>query len=187
MNAKILLPALFLLNACSPNETAAPAAPAAASAVSEPAAANSVQTLTSSDGKIRITLENGQFRDAMQDQSLHPQGLNAGELTLLRQDPNSGITLYAANLGEAKTDAKTYFGNLKETLKAAGNMENLRIGIATDNRMNYRFTQAGSDGLKLSESCMAVHETNIYTVCAASPSASAEELDSVLKNINLVK
>lgn len=195
MNTKFLryLPVFLILSACGKvSETPVEADPmasevSAASAASYPEQANTVQTLNSKDGKIRIMIENGKFTDAMADKNLHPEGIAAEELTLLQHDSSSGITLYTANLGEAKTGAKAYFDHLKETLQSAKDMENMRIGIATDNRMNYRFSQTNEDGSTLSENCIAIHETHIYTVCAGSSTASGEQLASVLKDVSLIK
>lgn len=58
-------------------------------------------------------------------------------LTLLERDSASGITVYAANLGAAKSDAKTYFANLKSALNSAEGLADVQVGAATDNRMNY--------------------------------------------------
>ncbi|WP_416190007.1 cytochrome C [Neisseria sp. CCUG17229] len=196
MNTKFLLSilVLLLLSACNKvSETPAPAAASepmasATSAASVPMVKeNTVQELNSKDSKIRIMIENTQFTDVIDDQNLHPEGISADELTLLQRDNTSGITLYTANLGKAKTDAKAYFTHLKETLQSAKGMDNMRVGIATDNRMNYRFSQPTEDGNTLSENCIAIHETNIYTVCASSTTASTEQLAFVLKDVNLIK
>ena len=196
MNKKNLvsIPILLLLSACNkareaPAQATAsePIASAASTASAPMAKENTVQELNSKDSKIRIVIENAQFTDVIKDQNLRPEGISADELTLLQRDNTSGITLYAANLGKAKTDAKTYFTHLKETLQSAKDMDNMRVGIATDNRMNYRFSQTTEDGNTLSENCIAIHETNIYTVCASSATASAEQLAFVLKDVNLIK
>ncbi|WP_416191285.1 cytochrome C [Neisseria sp. CCUG12390] len=193
MNTKILwsIPVFLILSACSKvNDTPAEAASAVSEAPAASAPAkqeNTIQTLNSQDGKIRIVIENGRFADIIGDKSWHPDGIAADELTLLQRDPSSDITLYAGNLGKAKTDAKAYFSHLKEALQSAPGMTDMRVGIATDNRMNYQFSQTDADGGTLSENCIAIHETDIYTVCASSPTASAEQLAVVLKDVNLVK
>lgn len=180
----LLTTSILLLSACSPNNETVSTASAASqtSNAAEPA----IQTLESKDGKIRIMIENGNFNDVSTDNTLHPEGMAPNELTLLQHDATTAITLYAGDLGEAKTDAQTYFTKLKSALESASNIENLRVGIATDNRMNYRFTQQSSDGL-LTENCIAIHETHLYTVCAASLVASAEQLAGVLKDVHLIK
>ncbi|PSJ80984.1 cytochrome C [Neisseria iguanae] len=193
MNTKFLLPisVLLMLSACNkiseaPAQTAA-STPAASSASAPVEKENTIQELNSKDSKIRIMIQNAQFTDIIEDKNLHPEGISSDELTLLQRDNTSGITLYAANLGKAKTDAKAYFTHLKETLQSAKGMDNMRVGIATDNRMNYRFSQATENGSTLSENCIAIHETNIYTVCASSTTAPTEQLAVVLKDISLIK
>lgn len=196
MNTKFLLslPVLLALGACSKvNETPAEAGATASEASADFAAsapstpAGTVQTLNSTDGKIRIVIENGRFADVIRDKSLHPDGMAADELTLLQHDASSDITLYAGNLGRAKTDARTYFAGLKEMLQSAKDLDNMRVGIATDNRMNYQFSQATQEGGTLFENCIAIHEGNVYTVCASSTTASAARLAAVLKDVNLIQ
>lgn len=157
-------------------------APAAAAS-----AADAVQTLDSSDGKIRILIQGSSFEDISKDTDALPANVNPDELTLLQRDNQHGITLYAVNLGAAKTDAASYFANLKSALGAAEGLEDAQSGVATANRMNYRFAQTDAAGNVLRENCIAIHEANIYNVCASSDSASQEELAAVLKDVNLVK
>lgn len=196
MNTKFLLslPVFLALGACSkvneaPAEAVATASEASAVSASSASAqpADTVQTLSSKDGKIRIAIENGRFADVIQNKSLHPDGISADELTLLQHDASSDITIYAGNLGKAQTDAQTYFAHLKETLQSAKGTDNMRVGAATDNRMNYQFSQAARDGGTLSENCIAIHESNVYTVCASSTTASAAQLAVVLKDVNLTQ
>lgn len=150
-------------------------------------AAETVQTLDSSDGKIRILIQGSRFEDSSKDASALLSDVNADELTLLQRDNEHGITLYVVNLGAAKTDAASYFTNLKNALSTAEGLEGVQSGVATANRMNYRFAQTDADGNVLHENCIAIHEANIYNVCASSDSASQEELAAVLKDVNLVK
>ena len=178
--------AVFSLAACGQKaETSVPADQTAATA-STPAA-DAVQTLDSSDGKIRVLIQGSRFEDISQDANALPANVNAEELTLLQRDNDRDITLYAVNLGAAKTNAETYFANLKSALGATEGLEDAQSGVATANRMNYRFAQTDAEGNVLRENCIAIHETNLYNVCASSATASQEELAAVLKDVNLIK
>lgn len=176
--------AVLGLAACGEKaETSVPAGEAQASAASAPAPA--VQTLTGSDGKISIVIQGSNFEDASGGEL--PEGVSAGELTLLQRDNARDITLYVANLGTPKTDAKTYFANLKAALDADKSLGEVQTGAATDTRMNYRFAQSGADNALLRENCIAIYETGLYNVCASSSTASQEELAGVLTEVNLAK
>lgn len=178
--------AALSLAACGQKtETSVPADNAASTASAAPA--DAVQTLDSSDGKIRILIQGSSFEDISKDTDALPANVNPDELTLLQRDNQHGITLYAVNLGAAKTDAASYFANLKSALGAAEGLEDAQSGVATANRMNYRFAQTDAAGNVLRENCIAIHEANIYNVCANSSTASQEELAAVLKDVNLTK
>lgn len=173
------------LAACSQQvETSVPASSATASA---PAVEKQLQTLTGKDGKVSVVIQGSSFEDASQDPNALPEGITAEELTLLQRDNNSDITLYVVNLGTPKTDAKSYFSNLKAALESTQGLTEVQVGAATDTRMNYRFAQDDKQGNLLRESCISIYETNLYNVCASSPTASAESLAAVLKEVNLVK
>lgn len=178
--------AVLGLGACSQQvETSVPADSVQASAASDADAATAVQTLTGSDGKISIVIQGSNFADASGGEL--PAGVTAGELTLLQRDDTRDITLYVVNLGAPKTDAKTYFANLKAALDADKSLSDVQTGAATDTRMNYRFAQNGADNALLRENCIAIYETGLYNVCASSSTASQEELAAVLKDVNLAK
>ncbi|KPN74381.1 MULTISPECIES: hypothetical protein [Neisseria] len=173
------------LAACSQQvETSVPASSTAASATS---AEKQIQTLTGTDGKVSIVIQGSSFENVLQDKNALPEGITAEELTLLQRDSNSDITLYVVNLGAPKTDAKTYFANLKTALESTQGLTEVQAGAATDTRMNYRFAQNDNQGNLLRESCISIYENNLYNVCASSPTASAEALAAVLKEVNLVK
>lgn len=178
--------AALSLAACGQKtETSVPADNAASTASAAPA--DAVQTLTSSDGKIHILIQGSQFKEVNKNEAALPANVNVDELTLLQRDDSRDITLYAVNLGAAKTDAATYFTNLKSALDSAEGLANVQVGAATANRMNYRFAQTDAEGNVLRENCIAIHETNLYNVCANSSTASQEELAAVLKDVNLTK
>ena len=179
--------ALLGLSSCSRQaETSVPASSGAAPA-STVTAEKQVQTLTAADGKVSIVIQGSSFENVLQDKSALPEGITAEELTLLQRDTGNDITLYVVNLGTPKTDAKTYFSNLKEALESTQGLSEVQTGAATDTRMNYRFAQNDSQGNLLRESCISIYESNLYNVCASSPTASAEALAAVLKEVNLVK
>ena len=179
------------LAACEQKGTTSVAAStsSAASAITDAAAsANAVQTLTSSDSKISLSIQGSQFADAMQNKDLLPDGLAATDLTLLQHDPASEITVYAANLGKPKSPAADYFNKLKTALEQDKSLSNVEAGVATENRMSYRFSQKDKEDNTLNENCLAVYETdNIYNICANSYTASSEQLNEVLKDVKLVK
>ena len=179
------------LAACEQKGTTSVAAStsSAASAITDAAAsANAVQTLTSSDSKISLSIQGSQFADAMQNKDLLPDGLAATDLTLLQHDPASEITVYVANLGKPKSPAADYFNKLKAALEKDSSLSNVEAGVATENRMSYRFSQKDKEDNTLNENCLAVYEAdNIYNICANSYSASSEQLNEVLKDVKLVK
>lgn len=145
--------------------------------------ADSVQTLTGKDGKISVSVGNGRFEDIIGDTSRRPENVSADELVLLQYDPETRITLYAADKGAAQGDAKTYFAKLKSALQSDPS-QTVRVGIATDNRMNYQTVRQDRQGV-FSRYCIAIHEADIYTVCAYSHYAGQKELAAVLKDVNL--
>jgi hypothetical protein len=165
--------ALFCLVACNPEQ---------GDAVSK-AASDTIQTLTSMDGKISISVHNSHFSDIIADSARHPKNVPASSLILLQHDPEARITIYAANNGPAQTDAKTYFAELKTALQS-DETQNVRVGIATDNRMNYQTDREDRQGT-FNQYCIAIHEANIYTVCAYSHHAGQKELSEVLKELSL--
>ena len=139
--------------------------------------------LTSMDGKISISVHNSHFTDIIADSARHPKNVPASNLILLQHDPEARITIYAANNGPAQTDAKTYFAELKTTLQS-DETQNVRVGIATDNRMNYQTDREDRQGT-FNQYCIAIHEANIYTVCAYSHHVGQKELSEVLKELSL--
>ncbi|MFC3874473.1 cytochrome C [Neisseria musculi] len=179
------LAAAALLGLCACGQKAETSVPADSAQVSAASDADAVQTLTGSDGKISIVIQGSHFADASGGDL--PNGVDTGELTLLQRDESSGITIYVANLGTPKTDAATYFANLKAALHADKSLSQVQTGAATDTRMNYRFTQNSAD-TQLHENCIAIYETAaLYNVCALSNTAGREDLAAVLKEVNLTK
>ncbi|PIT51904.1 hypothetical protein BHC44_09880 [Snodgrassella alvi] len=179
--------ALLSLTACTQKDTSvtmdASDTQAASSDVSA-AAATSTQTLTSKDGKLSIVVDGG-FVDVMDSAQDWIDQAQVNNLTLLQHDDDSNITLAVNNLGSIKIKADEYFKNLADSLKNNADISNTKVGIATENRMNYRFSHQ-QNGSLLNESCVAlIGSNNLYSVCASSDSASDAALAATLKTINV--
>lgn len=146
--------------------------------------ATSTQTLTSSDNKINIVV-NGLYQNQLDHPNDWVDASETNSLTLLQHDDNSNITLVVNNLGAAKLKADDYFKNLAQSLQNNPQLSDVKIGVATENRMNYRFTHSiGNETLR--ENCVALMGSNkLYSVCAISNSADDTALASALKNISI--
>jgi hypothetical protein len=179
------------LSACTQKDTSVTmdasdtqAASSVASNVASATAVTFTQTLTSKDGKLSIVV-NGDFADAMDSANDKVDQAQINSLTLLQYDASSNITLAVSNLGEIKIKANEYFKNLADSLKNNAAISNIKVGIATENRMNYRFSHQ-QNGALLNESCVAlIGSNNLYSVCASSDSASDAALAATLKTINV--
>lgn len=185
-SAALAAAVLLALAACDTkvnNPQSADASAAASEAASEaPAPAASAQTLTSRDGAVSIAVT-GNFQDQSGNAGLLPEGTSAEEVTLLQRDEDADITLSVIDLGKPAKPAKEYYAGLTSALQAAG-LADLKAGAATENRMDYSFTQA--DGS--SENCIAIyHPENLYTVCANSATAGNARLAEALKDVKLLK
>lgn len=182
-----LLTALLALAACSGNTDTSvtlSASEASAASTSAPAAAAN-QTLSSADGKISITTAESQFTDRLSQAGEWVDASEAKSLVLLQRDDNRGITLSVSAHGAPKTDAAAYFSKLTGQLKADQRLQNLDVGAATDQRMNYRFSYQ-QDGVTLNESCIALYgSAQIYVACASSDSAEPAQLADTLKDIRI--
>lgn len=154
-------------------------APSAPSAPSAPPAA-APQTLTSSDNAVSISVT-GNFQDQLGGNAL-PEGAEAG--TILQQyDENTDITLTVVDAGKPVKPAKEYYANLKTALEQAG-FASLKAGAATENRMDYSFTDAEGNN----HNCINIYSPdNLYAVCAFSSSADNATLAETLKDVKLLK
>lgn len=188
--ALFALTAALFLSACdqkSETSVSPETTSSAASAIAEAASApeNVVQTLTSKDGKIHINIENSTFADASKDTALLPPNTAPADVVMLQRDETQDIILYATHLGKPKRKAGEYFAKLKQNIEADASLKDVRIGTATENRMDYHFTQSNGDET-LSETCVALYApTALYNVCANSPSATPDQLENVLNDIKL--
>lgn len=181
--------ALLGLSACKQKDTSVTIDASDTQAVSSASEAsesnaNSTQTLSSNDGKVSIVLD-GDFTNVLDSASDWVDQSQVKNLTLLQHDDASNITLAVNNLGVMKIKPDEYFKNLADSLKNNAAISKVKLGIATENRMNYRFSHQ-QNGTLLNESCVAlVANGNLYTVCASSDSASDDALAATLKTINL--
>ena len=187
MNIKFaaLLAAAALSVAACEQQAATPqqasAVPAADTASATPADAPSApQTLTSSDNAVSISVT-GNFQDQLGGNAL-PEGAEAG--TILQQyDENTDITLTVVDAGKPVKPAKEYYANLKTALEQAG-FTSLKAGVATENRMDYSFTDAEGNN----HNCINIYSPdNLYAVCAFSSSADNATLAETLKDVKLLK
>ena len=192
MNIKFaaLLAAAALFVAACEQQAATPqqasAVPAADTASATPADAPSApptaapQTLTSSDNAVSISVT-GNFQDQLGGNAL-PEGAEAG--TILQQyDENTDITLTVVDAGKPAKPAKEYYANLKTALEQAG-FASLKAGAATENRMDYSFTDAEGNN----HNCINIYSPdNLYAVCAFSSSADNATLAETLKDVKLLK
>lgn len=179
---------LFSLSACKKDDTSvtidASDVQAASSSATSAAETPVTQTLTSKDDKLSIVV-NGSFADVMDSATDWVDQEELNSLTLLQHDENSNITLAVNNLGTIKIKPDEYFKNLADSLQNNKNISDIKVGVATENRMNYRFSHQ-QNGSLLNESCVAlIGDNNLYSVCASSESADYAELAGTLKTINV--
>lgn len=185
--AALLSAALLALAACetkvsNPQAEAAASSAAPAAEAAAPPAEAAPQTLTSRDNAVSVSVS-GNFQDQSGNAALLPEGATAEEVTLLQRDDDADITLSVTDLGKPAKSAKDYYVGLKSALEAGG-LANLKVGAATENRMDYSFSYPDGGG----ENCIAIyHPENLYTVCAASATAAAPQLADTLKDVKLLK
>ena len=179
---------LFGLSACTKQDTSvtmdASDTQTASSSASADEPSSATQTLTSKDTKISIVVD-GDFADVLDSAAdwVDPAQLN--NLTLLQHDDSSNITLAVNNIGTLKIKPDEYFKNLADSLEHNSSISNIKVGVATVNRMNYRFSHQ-QNGTLLNESCVAlIVDNNLYSVCASSESADYSALAGTLKTINV--
>lgn len=183
MNAKLtaFTAAIILLSSACSQQAETSVAPANTA----PGEQNTsvVQDLHSRDGMLTVRTV-GSFTDQSSNQELLPDGLAAEDLMLLQQDKQSGITLYAAALGTPKQEAQAYFANLKTDLENLSDISELKIGAATQNRMDYSL-RYGED---FNETCIAIHTSEqLYNICANGQGIPAAQLTAVLTDVRLNK
>ena len=179
---------LLGLSACKKDDTSvtidASDVQAASSSATSAAETPVTQTLTSKDDKLSIVV-NGSFADVMDSATDWVDQEELNSLTLLQHDENSNNTLAVNKLGKIKIKPDEYFKNLADSLEHNSSISNIKVGVATVNRMNYRFSHQ-QNGTLLNESCVALTvDNNLYSVCASSESADYNALAGTLKTINV--
>ena len=189
----LMLAAALALTACKgqPENTpqaASQTAPAAASNTAEAAsAAAPAGPISSKDGVFQFTAD-GNFSDSLNESSLHPENLNAEQITLLQYDADRNLTLTAVQYGKAEGDSKAVFGKIKAQIEKEKSLANVKIGEAKDAQMAYSFERkTGED--TTSESCIAhvSAEKQVSSICASSTELSADDLAKFLAQTVQVK
>lgn len=187
----VMLTTMAMLFGCSGQDSTSVSLTASEAAASDTAtgtaasAANASQTLTTTDNKISITVPQGQFADQLNNAAMWVDKQGIDTLTLLQRDDNNGITLSVNNLGKPKDTSEAYFKKLADTLKSDSDLQDLKIGMATGNRMGYRFTR-DVNGTKLAEECIALYnENDLSVICASSDMVDPPQLTDLLKNISV--
>ena len=174
----------LLLAGCNQQAETSVVAPSASEVAAASAAAqNPSQTLATEDGIISLTV-NGRFEDKSAEAAQYVDGADSNKISLLQYDADQDITITVSNFGAPKQPAEAYFAKLSESLKADQSLKDTAVDTPADQRMGYRFSH-GQDDNVLNESCVAVYAKNLYTVCAASSTASLPELDALLKNLTV--
>ena len=165
-----------------PTPIAASDAPIASAPVAAPAG-----PISSKDGVFQFTAD-GNFSDSLNESSLHPENLNAEQITLLQYDADRNLTLTAVQYGKAEGDSKAVFGKIKAQIEKEKSLANVKIGEAKDTQMTYSFERkTGED--TTSESCIAhvSAEKQVSSICASSTELSADDLAKFLTQTVQVK
>ena len=192
----LMLAAALALAACNGRpenvqqaQADAPPPPIAASdapIASAPAAAPA-GPISSKDGVFQFTAD-GNFSDSLNESSLHPENLDAEQITLLQYDAERNLTLTAVQYGKAEGDSKAVFGKIKAQIEKEKSLANVKIGEAKDAQMAYSFERkTGED--TTSESCIAhvSAEKQVSSICASSTELSADDLAKFLAQTVQVK
>lgn len=180
----LTMAALFTLAACSDKNDTSVTLSASEAAQAEAPTSPAAQTLTTSDGKLSITTQ-GVFSDQSTKAQEWVSNGDTSKIVLLQRDDSQDITLSVVNLGAPKSKANDYFKQLSEALKQNSALQNVQVGVATENRMNYQFSHS-QDGTTLNEHCLAVYEPeNLYAICASSDTVQPAQLADTLKEIKL--
>ena len=143
---------------------------------------NAIQTLIDSTGRISIVVA-GTF-------SVRDNEENEPPTTLFAQDQSNQAVVTVSSLGKLNGTPDEYFKKLSEVVKQqeADNPQQFsktKVGIATNNRMNYRFVQQGEQG-EIPEMCMAIIAgDDLYSVCANGENLSFDTLHDYLKDVRI--
>lgn len=159
---------------------------AATSTSPAPVAEPAVTELKTTDGVIVIKTT-GEFVDKLGDEEMRPEGVQPEQLLLLQHNDSNNVTVYAVDFGAAKYKSSDYFAKLKKALENTKGLQNVKVDDASEQRMDYRFSQGKDGEFGLNESCAALVAANkVYSVCASSPEMSVEGLAQVIQDISVV-
>lgn len=159
-----------------------------AEAVAEPVAESkpvdnkTIQTLTDSTGRISIAVT-GAF-------TVRPDEENTSPTTLFAQNQDNNAVLTVSSLGKLQSKPDEYFKKLSELVKQQETdnpqqFSKTKVGIATNNRMNYRFVQTTANG-ETAEMCMAIIAgDDLYSVCANGENLSFDALNTYLQDVRI--
>ena len=143
---------------------------------------NAIQTLIDSTGRISIVVA-GTF-------SVRDNEENEPPTTLFAQDQSNQAVVTVSSLGKLNGTPDEYFKKLSEVVKQQEvdnpqQFSKTKVGIATNNRMNYRFVQQGEQG-EIPEMCMAIIAgDDLYSVCANGENLSFDTLHDYLKDVRI--
>lgn len=168
------------------SETTPPETPAesVAETVAEPKPVDNktIQTLTDSTGRISIAVT-GAF-------TVRPDEENTSPTTLFAQNQDNNAVLTVSSLGKLQSKPDEYFKKLSEVVKQQETdnpqqFSKTKVGIATNNRMNYRFVQNTANG-ETAEMCMAIIAgDDLYSVCANGENLSFDALNTYLQDVRI--
>lgn len=155
-----------------------------AEAVAEPKPVDNktIQTLTDSTGRISIAVT-GAF-------TVRPDEENTSPTTLFAQNQDNNAVLTVSSLGKLQSKPDEYFKKLSEVVKQQETdnpqqFSKTKVGIATNNRMNYRFVQNTANG-ETAEMCMAIIAgDDLYSVCANGENLSFDALNTYLQDVRI--
>ncbi|MBR7001112.1 MAG: hypothetical protein IKI11_00390, partial [Neisseriaceae bacterium] len=141
-----------------------------------------IQTLTDSTGRISIAVA-GAF-------SVRDDAENEPPTTLFAQDQSNQAIVTVSSLGKLNGTPDEYFKKLSDIVKQQESdnpqqFSKTKVGIATNNRMNYRFMHNTENG-ETAEMCMAIIAgDDLYSVCANGENLSFDALNTYLQDVRI--
>lgn len=167
-----------------PESVAEPVAENAAEVKAEekPINNNEIQTLIDSTGRISIAVA-GTF-------SVRDNEENEPPTTLFAQDQSNQAIVTVSSLGKLNGTPDEYFKKLSDIVKQQETdnpqqFSKTKVGIATNNRMNYRFMHNTENG-ETAEMCMAIIAgDDLYSVCANGENLSFDALNTYLSDVRI--
>ena len=167
-----------------PESVAEPVAENAAEVKAEekPINNNEIQTLIDSTGRISIAVA-GTF-------SVRDNEENEPPTTLFAQDQSNQAVVTVSSLGKLNGTPDEYFKKLSDIVKQQETdnpqqFSKTKVGIATNNRMNYRFMHNTENG-ETAEMCMAIIAgDDLYSVCANGENLPFDALNTYLKDVRI--